>query len=58
MNSGAGHDAMHMAALCPTGMIFIPCTRGISHNPEEFAAPDDIMTGIDVLTRTMRALAE
>lgn len=58
MNSGAGHDAMHMAALCPTGMIFIPCARGISHNPEEFAAPDDIMTGIDVLTRTLRSLAE
>ena len=58
MNSGAGHDAMHMASLCPTGMIFIPCARGISHNPEEFAAPDDIMTGIDVLTRTLRSLAE
>lgn len=58
MNSGAGHDAMNMATLCPTGMIFIPCTRGISHNPEEFAAPADIMTGIDVLTRTLRSLAE
>jgi len=58
MNSGAGHDAMHMASLCPTGMIFIPCARGISHNPEEYASPDDIMTGVDVLTRTMRELAE
>ena len=58
MNSGAGHDAMHMAALGPTGMIFIPCARGISHNPEESAAPADIMTGIDVLTRTLKALAE
>jgi N-carbamoyl-L-amino-acid hydrolase len=58
MNSGAGHDAMHMATICPTGMIFIPCARGISHNPEESAAPDDIMTGVDVLTRTMRLLAE
>jgi len=58
MNSGAGHDAMHMASICPTGMIFIPCARGISHNPEESAAPDDIMTGVDVLTRTMRSLAE
>lgn len=58
MNSGAGHDAMHMASICPTGMIFIPCARGISHNPEESAAPDDIMSGVDVLTRTMRSLAE
>lgn len=58
MNSGAGHDAMHMAAIGPAGMIFIPCARGISHNPEESAAPADIMTGIDVLTRTLRDLAE
>ena len=58
MNSGAGHDAMHMATLGPTGMIFIPCAKGISHNPEESATPADIMTGIDVLTRTLRTLAE
>lgn len=58
MNSGAGHDAMHMAAIAPTGMIFIPCARGISHNPEESANLNDIMAGIDVLTRTMRSLAE
>jgi beta-ureidopropionase / N-carbamoyl-L-amino-acid hydrolase len=58
MNSGAGHDAMHMASIGPSGMIFIPCAKGISHNPEESAAPADIMTGIDVLTRTLRTLAE
>ncbi|MDR1702004.1 MAG: Zn-dependent hydrolase, partial [Sporomusaceae bacterium] len=38
MNSGAGHDAMIMAELTPTGMIFIPCQKGISHNPEEYAS--------------------
>lgn len=58
MNSGAGHDAMHMAALAPAGMIFIPCAKGISHNPEESASPADMMTGVDVLTRTLKALAE
>jgi len=58
MNSGAGHDAMHMATIGPAGMIFIPCANGISHNPEEAATPADIMTGIDVLTRTLRTLAE
>lgn len=58
MNSGAGHDAMHMATICPAGMIFIPCAGGISHNPEESATPSDIMTGIDVLTRTVRTLSE
>ena len=33
--SGAGHDAMHWAEVVPTGMIFIPCRDGISHNPAE-----------------------
>lgn len=58
MNSGAGHDAMHMAAVCPTGMIFIPCAKGISHNPLESVLPEDVMHGTEVLTRTLRALAE
>ena len=58
MNSGAGHDAMHMASICPTGMIFIPCAKGISHNPAESVLPTDIMHGVEVLTRTTRVLAE
>jgi N-carbamoyl-L-amino-acid hydrolase len=57
MNSGAGHDAMNMAAITATGMIFIPCRGGISHNPDETAAPDDIMKGIDVLAATLEQLA-
>ncbi|MFC2444285.1 MAG: M20 family metallo-hydrolase, partial [Veillonella parvula] len=46
--SGAGHDAMHWAEVVPTGMIFIPCRDGISHNPAEFAEMDDIVTGAAV----------
>ena len=57
MPSGAGHDAMNMAKLAPAGMIFIPCRRGVSHNPDEYAAPEDILTGIDVLTETLAVLA-
>ena len=57
MPSGAGHDAMNMAKLAPAGMIFIPCRRGVSHNPDEYAAPEDILTGIDVLTETLATLA-
>ena len=56
MPSGAGHDAMNMAKLAPAGMIFIPCRRGVSHNPDEYAAPEDILTGIDVLTETLATL--
>lgn len=39
--SGAGHDAMVMAALCPTAMLFVRCRGGISHNPAEHVAPAD-----------------
>ena len=49
MNSGAGHDAMHMAKIAPTTMVFIPCKGGISHNPAEYASLDDICRGITVL---------
>lgn len=49
MVSGAGHDAMNMVKLCPTGLIFVPSVKGLSHHPEEFTELDDIMLGIDVL---------
>ena len=55
--SGAGHDAMHWAEVVPTGMIFIPCRDGISHNPAEFAEMDDIVTGVEVLDKVLRKLS-
>ena len=55
--SGAGHDAMHWAEVVPTGMIFIPCRDGISHNPAEFAEMDDIVTGAAVLDKVLRKLS-
>lgn len=57
MPSGAGHDAMHWAEAVPTGMIFIPCREGISHNPAEFAEMDDIVTGAEVLDKVLRKLS-
>ncbi|CAK9883800.1 MAG: N-carbamoyl-L-amino-acid hydrolase [Candidatus Erwinia impunctatus] len=47
--TGAGHDAVYMSYLAPTGMIFIPCKEGISHNEAEYAAPDDVTAGANVL---------
>lgn len=47
--SGAGHDAMVMAALCPTAMLFIRCGGGISHNPAENVAVADV----DIALRAM-----
>jgi len=57
MPSGAGHDAMHWADDVPTGMIFIPCREGISHNPAELADMDDIVTGAKILDTVLRKLS-
>jgi N-carbamoyl-L-amino-acid hydrolase len=57
MPSGAGHDAMHIAHLCPTGMIFVPCERGISHNEIENATPQDLAAGARVLVEVLSELA-
>jgi N-carbamoyl-L-amino-acid hydrolase len=57
MPSGAGHDAMHIAHLCPTGMIFVPCERGISHNEIENASPQDLAAGARVLVEVLCELA-
>jgi N-carbamoyl-L-amino-acid hydrolase len=49
MPSGAGHDAQSMARLGPAGMIFVPSVGGISHSPEEFTHPQDVVGGANVL---------
>ena len=51
--SGAGHDAVYMARLAPSGMIFIPCKDGISHNEIEDAKPEHITAGANVLLHAM-----
>ena len=57
MPSGAGHDAMHWTEVAPTGMIFIPCRDGISHNPAEFAAMNDIVVGAEVLENVIKNIS-
>lgn len=55
--SGATHDAVHMAAIAPAGMIFIPSRNGgISHSPEEWTDAGDIATGVDALGATLVSL--
>ncbi|WP_462388893.1 Zn-dependent hydrolase [Acidovorax sp. Q11] len=51
--SGAGHDAVYMARLVPSGMIFIPCKDGISHNEIEDAKPEHVEAGCNVLLHAM-----
>src|SRR5262249_37065360 len=57
MVSRAYHDSLFMAQLCPTGMIFIPCRGGISHRPDEYASPQSIRMGVEVLARTLAMIA-
>ena len=56
--SGAGHDAQMMARLCPTGMIFVPSVKGLSHNVAEYTTPADLEAGAAVLLDVMLELAE
>ena len=56
MPSGAGHDSMHWADYAPTGMIFIPCRDGVSHNPAEYASIEQIVTGVRLYSATVRRL--
>ena len=57
MPSGAGHDAGHINHLCPTGMIFVPCERGLSHNEAENATPADLAAGAQTLAACLVDLA-
>jgi N-carbamoyl-L-amino-acid hydrolase len=57
MVSRAYHDTLFMARLCQVAMIFIPCRGGVSHRPDEYAAPEAIEAGVRVLTRTLADLA-
>ena len=58
MISGAGHDAMNVATIAPTAMIFVPCEGGISHNESESATPEDLAAGANVLLHSLVELAE
>ena len=55
--SGAGHDAMVMAALTPVCMLFLRCHKGISHNPAEAVRHDDAHTALLVMLDFIQALA-
>jgi allantoate deiminase len=51
--SGAGHDAMAVASLCPVGMLFVRCAGGISHHPDEAVSESDVAIALDVMAATL-----
>lgn len=55
--SGAGHDACYIAKLAPTSMIFVPCKDGVSHHESEYAKPEDLEAGNNVLLHAVLDMA-
>ena len=55
--SGAGHDACQVNRVAPTGMIFIPCENGLSHDEAENTTPEQVAAGADVLLHVVLASA-
>ncbi|MGY1619009.1 Zn-dependent hydrolase [Geodermatophilus sp. SYSU D00691] len=55
--SGAGHDAMVLAAHVPAAMLFVPSRAGVSHAPDEYTAPEDYEPALTVLTEAVAELA-
>lgn len=55
--SGAGHDSCHLSHITPTGMIFIPCINGLSHNEAEDITPEWSKAGAEVLANAVMEMA-
>jgi N-carbamoyl-L-amino-acid hydrolase len=53
MPSGATQDAQSIGHVAPIGMIFIPSVGGISHAPQEFSRPQDVINGANVLLHSI-----
>jgi N-carbamoyl-L-amino-acid hydrolase len=53
ITSGAGHDAVFISSIIPTGMLFVPSIKGMSHCPQEATRWEDIVTGVEVLAETI-----
>ena len=58
MTSRAYHDSLFMSRIAPTAMLFIPCRKGYSHRPDEYASPEDISRGALILAEALATLAE
>jgi allantoate deiminase len=58
LSSGAGHDAVALAAVMPVAMLFVRCAGGVSHHPDESVAVEDVAVALEVLDRFLRAIAQ
>jgi allantoate deiminase len=58
LTSGAGHDAVPLAAICPVAMLFVRCQGGISHHPAESVTEGDIAVALAVINDFLKSLSE
>jgi allantoate deiminase len=58
MYSGAGHDAMILAARMPAAMLFLRSPGGISHNPAETVRVEDVADSLRVVRAFLQRIAE
>ena len=56
--SGAGHDAVVMAGLCPVAMLFLRSPGGVSHHPDESVRRDDVRAALEVIVRFLEGELE
>ncbi len=54
--SGAGHDSMKVAGVCPVGLLAVRCRKGLSHHPDEFASEEDCLMALRVMLKAVLAL--
>ena len=56
--SGAGHDAAQVAGFTPVAMLFVRCKEGISHNPAESVAQEDVGVAVKTVGRFLEIMSE
>lgn len=56
--SFAGHDTQNISRFTPSGMFFVPSVNGLSHNPDEFTLPQDVINGANVLLHALLELSQ
>ena len=54
----AGHDATNLKDVAPTVLVFVPSVEGISHNEREYTSDTDLLAGLDVFERVVRAVSD
>ncbi|MBB5319136.1 allantoate amidohydrolase [Tunturibacter empetritectus] len=58
MTSGAGHDAMILAPIIPSTMLFLRSPGGLSHHPDEAVLPQDVEAALATVMEFLALLSD